>query len=348
MAIRDLLGFEIGSVVEFDSTTSVTANSTVFRSPGSYSALIASGGNGVMGFYNSSYISLRHYVYFPVTPTSTKVTHLTVRDAANAALGTLFMQNGKISISAPGATETAQGGTTMVSGQWYRIALEWQASTASNGIFRVWIDGVLECEITTHTATANMNSIQLFGVGSSSGINVDDIVIDDTNRIGVSDDGYVFSLRPNGDSTLTGFTGTFADIDDTPINTLTNVVSNASPANSIFDFTTTTLGSNTIRANGSVLIAYALRSGGAGTTHLLQYKKGGGNLITFAVSPGTGYTTLKAPITSANTPANQSELDGFQGGFFNNGARNITIAEMWYSFDVILNTIRKRFVIVVL
>lgn len=100
-------------------------------------------------------------------------------------------------------------GSTLSTGQWYRICVAFAVTSTTVNEIRVYVEGVLDISITNATLTTALSDNLQFGNNSSNGaydVRISDIYVDDSSSLADPGNIWVTVKRPNANGTTNGFT----------------------------------------------------------------------------------------------------------------------------------------------
>ena len=182
MAVAYIAGFETGDASEVSSLgTGASIQSVTVRTGGYALKQAATNTNLKNGMMSTTQSIIRVYAYFPATPAaSTGV----IQEVSVAPLGRIILiytSTGKLRVqdnSAGMGLTTTTGATTVSAAVWHLI--EMAIDLAAGGVVKVWLDGVLEINV-THTTDVSASVTDryiLIGAAATNEFFFDDIRVD--------------------------------------------------------------------------------------------------------------------------------------------------------------------------
>lgn len=327
MAVQNIAGFETGDLTELVSssgTPSINSTAANLRTGGYSLNLDVTLDQAHFSVSGTNQASVSFYVKGPFNNASTQAIAV-IEESSGSDIIILQVAADNTLALAIGASGTSTA--TVSTTAWNHIEIVATRGTGSNGVCEVWLDGVKVIDDTAATWSAgDFGRLNLVGLSSSAHYFDDVVVRNDNTRHG---DSQVLAVRPNAVGDETGATGSFADIDDDPINDTTGRTESSGPA--FVDNLTTIASVGTI--NAAKACVRASRSSGAGRTHFIRIKKGATteNSADLALGTSVGFYQF----FPTNQPTSQAELDAYQGGMSQSasGGRVYTCTEFWLMVD---------------
>jgi len=311
MGILQVIGWESGGIADETKSignggytaTGATISSSVVNTGGNYSlrvnATTSSVANyrayipdsvGGIGNGNITTSYSRFYFRYATKPASGFESFFTVEGPSSAVKIYLALTStGTIKVGDFAGTKT-DGATVLSQNTWYRIEVMCGTGT-SNASWAVKVNGNPECSSSTANCNSATTATVLFGKWvdiSSQTIDYyfDDFAISDSGYIGA---GHVNMILPSGDASLTNWTGSYTDVDETTTDDDTTYVSSSTAgAKAYFDMSNLA-GSGTFNALKAIV---RVRNTGSSNNAAVTLKSGATESSTSGVDVGSSYLNL--------------------------------------------------------
>ncbi len=258
-------GEETGAEAAWDSCT-VSDSQTRVRT-GNWSLSIPGSGNcNVIAMADTGEAWLRWYVNVDVFPPALLESAVRLRLDGTATVATLNANtDGTFDIDG-----ASSGANDFVADTWTLFEWHYKSGTGANAVHQLWIDGVLEIDISNSNDTSDVDGWLIEDYSDNTWY--DDMAISSTARIFA---GESIALRPNADASpdtfgvIGGSEPSWDDVDDDPPDAIAKAVAPTTggpPVGQEWDLTTATVGT----INTSVLIVQASHLGGGGGSETVR------------------------------------------------------------------------------
>lgn len=162
---------------------------------------------GAVGTQNANgRVNMR--MYFVTLPNASS-SIISMSQNLGSASVRLRMTSGGVLQVFNGSVQIGTNGSTVSTGQWYRMTVAFACASTTVNEIRVYVNGVLDISITNATLTTAASDNLQFGNNSSNAtydVRISDVYCDDSNSLADTGDILVTWKRANANGTTNGFT----------------------------------------------------------------------------------------------------------------------------------------------
>jgi len=161
--------------------------------------------NGVLADAGSRY---SFYFYIVAMPTSTKELAGIWTASAGAKRAGLMLTSAGVLQLFGNASQIGTDGSTLSTGQWYRLSVAFVLTALNDNEFRVFVDGVLDISVTDGAVdtSASVLGFNRNVTDATYDVRFSDIYVDNSASLTDTGDIWVTAKRPNANGTLNEWT----------------------------------------------------------------------------------------------------------------------------------------------